>query len=78
MKRDTRSRSARIREAILAQVEANPDGLRLGEMTAALAIAAGNRTEVYLQARRLTEQGSLTRHGAGYAEGEAHTYTLAG
>lgn len=76
MRRDTRSRAQRVREAILQDLQASAEPLRLGEMQNALGIARG-RAEVYQQAQRLTDAGQLVRDGRGYADGEAHTYYLA-
>ncbi len=77
MRRDTRSRAQRIREAILRDLEATDGPLTLGEMKLAAAEAHGNRAEVYWNARKLAERGALIREGAGYHHGETHTYELA-
>jgi hypothetical protein len=75
MRRDTRSRSERIRAAIVADLEAAPYPLRLGELRRALELAS-IRQEVYLQAERLVRDGRLRKSGAGYQRGEAYTYEL--
>lgn len=78
--RDTRSRAAKIRAAMLADLTEAPYGLTLAEMQRAnrtVRLNAGSRAEVHQAACRLMRDHLVARSGAGYANGETFLYRLA-